>query len=493
MLNNKSYKQILKSTGIVGGSQVITIIIGIVRTKIIAILIGPSGIGYTGILQNIIDLVRGFSGLGINFSGVKKIANSSNNHNELGKSIIILKKWALWTGILGMFLLIIFCIPLSKYSFGTSIEAKNIALISITILFTSISSSQIALLQGMREINKMAKASFLGALFGTLLTIPFYLIFGIKGVVPGIIMTAFGSYIISSWYVRKIKRINIIYNRIDIFKGGLDMAKLGFFITLSGFLSTLTLYFIRSFLLKKMNLDAVGSFQACWMISNLYLGIILNSMLADFFPRLSEVHFDNKSTNRLINEQLEITLLITSPLIAGIIVFSKQIIHLFYSKSFIVALPVLQWQIAGTFFVILSWPLGVLFLAKNKGIFSLLTDVFKSILFLSFIFLGWNFFGFVSLGIAFAISNLIGIGLIYLCTNSISKFKYSKVNLKYSLIFGILIHLCLLNNLVKFSSNQKIFNLILIMLVLYISYNRLSKIIDIKTLLNNKLYPFKLK
>lgn len=38
--NRESYKQIFKSTTIVGGAQIINIIIGIVRNKVIALLLG---------------------------------------------------------------------------------------------------------------------------------------------------------------------------------------------------------------------------------------------------------------------------------------------------------------------------------------------------------------------------------------------------------------------------------------------------------------------
>ena len=40
-----SYEQALKSTGIVGGAQFLTILITVVKTKIVALLLGPAGVG----------------------------------------------------------------------------------------------------------------------------------------------------------------------------------------------------------------------------------------------------------------------------------------------------------------------------------------------------------------------------------------------------------------------------------------------------------------
>ena len=44
-----TYGQILKSSALIGGSSVLNIAIGIVRTKVMAILLGPAGVGLFGL------------------------------------------------------------------------------------------------------------------------------------------------------------------------------------------------------------------------------------------------------------------------------------------------------------------------------------------------------------------------------------------------------------------------------------------------------------
>jgi antigen flippase len=485
----KSHKQILKSTSIVGGSQIASILIGIIRTKIVAILLGPVGIGYIGVLQNIIDLVRQSTGFGINFSGIKDVAesNATNDNIKISRAIKILKRWAFWTGILGTLLTLIFCVPLSNYSFGNSSYAVSIAIISITILIASISGGQLALLQGLRKINHMAKASFYGAILSTVITIPMYWILGIDGIVPGMILTSLGALALSWWFTKNIKleKINLSYT--ETFKDGRRMARLGFFITITGILATITLYFVRSFLLKKMNIDAVGCFQACWMIATMYLGIILNAMLADFFPRLTEVNKDNEAVNRLINEQLEIAFLVASPMIVSIIVFARIIITILYSHAFELAIPILQWLIAGTFFTIISWPLGVMFLAKSKGIYSFVIESIWNVIFVAILYFGWDFYGFKIVGYSYLFACLVRLILAYWSTIYLSKFKFSKINIKYSLVFGVLIIIAL-TNVTLFSNNIQYFiSLIVILIGVTFSYVSLNKIMDINGFISNKI------
>lgn len=489
MQEEKSHKQILKSTSIVGGSQIASILSGIIRTKVVALLLGPVGIGYIGVLQNILDLVRQATGFGINFSGIKDVAesNATNDTIKISKTIKILRRWAFWTGILGTLLTIVFCIPLSKYSFGDTSHAVSIAMIAVTILIMSISGGQLAVLQGLRKINLMAKATFYGAILGTVITLPLYWLLGIDGIVPGMVLTSLGALALSWWFTRDIKleKSHLSFN--ETFSGGSKMARLGFFITITGIMATITLYVVRSFLLKKMNIEAVGCFQACWMIATLYLGIILNAMLADFFPRLTEVNTDNVAANRLINEQLEIAFLVASPMIVGIIVFAHLIITVLYSSEFILAIPVLQWLIAGTFFTIISWPLGVLFLAKSKGIFSFVTESIWSLVFLALLYFGWDFYGFKTIGYAYVFACAVRFILVYWSTLHLSNFKFSAINLRYSLFFGTLVVMTLANVTLFSSTIQYVISLVLIVVVIVYSYVYLNKIIDINGFIKGKI------
>ncbi|HEV2435673.1 MAG TPA: hypothetical protein VG077_06710, partial [Verrucomicrobiae bacterium] len=54
----KSYGQIVKSSVLIGGSSVLNIAFGIVRTKVMAVLLGPSGYGLLGIYDSICSLTR---------------------------------------------------------------------------------------------------------------------------------------------------------------------------------------------------------------------------------------------------------------------------------------------------------------------------------------------------------------------------------------------------------------------------------------------------
>ena len=88
-----SYGTILKSSSIIGGSQAFGYIIGLVRTKFVAILLGPSGVGLVGIYNSIITLTAAVSGMGLGGSGVREIsaARGKDDQEEIGQVQLALR------------------------------------------------------------------------------------------------------------------------------------------------------------------------------------------------------------------------------------------------------------------------------------------------------------------------------------------------------------------------------------------------------------------
>ncbi len=368
---------------------------------------GPFGVGISGIFQSMVELVRNGTGLGINFSGVKNVAENNGNPDKVAKTILVLRRWEFGTGLIGTFFIIALCKLFSNYSFGNSNYTLSIAAISITLLINAVSAGQLAILQGLRKIDQMAKATLLGSLLGTIISLPLFKWLGIQGIVPSMILTALGSLSVSWFYARKIKTIKVKMSMPETFREGLGMAKLGFFIVVNGFVATVALYVVRGFIRSHLNLTYVGYFQAVWLVSTMYINVLLNSMLADYFPRLSAIKEDEKSSNELINQQLEMTLLVGAPMLMIMITFATLTINVLYSSAFYPAITVLQWQMMASLFTLISYTIGVLFLAKNTGWQAIISETIRQAVFIAFVFFGWKTFGFNVLGIGFVAANIV--------------------------------------------------------------------------------------
>src|SRR5579884_1364695 len=164
-----TYRQILKSSALVGGSQLLNVAIGIVRTKAMAILLGPAGFGLFGLYGSISDLTQNVAGMGVNSSGVRQIAeaSASGDWTRIAQTAGVLRKISICLGLLGAIFLALFSKQVSVLSFGDARHATGVSLVSIAVFLRLVSAGQVALIQGMRRISDLARMNVLSAAFGT--------------------------------------------------------------------------------------------------------------------------------------------------------------------------------------------------------------------------------------------------------------------------------------------------------------------------------------
>ena len=187
-----TYGQILKSSALIGGSSVVNIAIGIVRTKAMAVLLGPAGFGLMGVYGSIANLAQSIAGMGINSSGVRQIAEAvgSGETERIARTAVVLRRTSILLGVLGALLLVVFSRQVSTLTFGDDQHAAAVALLSLAVFFSLVSGGQGALIQGMRRISDLARMGVLGTFFGTVISIPLVYFFREKGVVPSLVGVA---------------------------------------------------------------------------------------------------------------------------------------------------------------------------------------------------------------------------------------------------------------------------------------------------------------
>ena len=203
----RTYGQILKSTALVGGSSMINILIGIVRTKVMAMLLGPAGFGLSGLFLSITNLTQSIAGMGINSSGVRQIALAAGSEDaeRLARTVSVLRRTSIVLGALGAALLLGFSGQISRLTFKSDQYAVSVSLLALAVFFNLVSAGQGALIQGMRRISDLAKVTIIGALSGTLITIPMVYWLRERGIVPSLVAINAAALITSWVYSRKVK------------------------------------------------------------------------------------------------------------------------------------------------------------------------------------------------------------------------------------------------------------------------------------------------
>jgi PST family polysaccharide transporter len=433
---SSSYRQIIKSSTLIGGSSIISILLGIVRTKFLAILVGPTGFGFVGTYTSITSAISALAGMGLNNSGVRQIAEAAGTGEEatISRTATALRRITVLLGAGGALLLIILCRPISLLAFKSREHVGALAFLSISVFCTVVAGSQSALVQGMRRVADLARLNVLGASLGTVLSIPVLWFFGQRGLVPFMVTVAAMTMLASWWYARKIQIARIHLSWRQTATEARALFRLGFVFMASGLMGSLVALAARVIILRKVDVAATGQYHCAWTFSTFYVSFILQAMGADFFPRLTASANDDNLCRRLINEQIEVGLLLAAPGILATLSFSPLVIGIFFTGEFGPAIEILRWQILGVLLRVVTWPMGYLLAAKGNARLFFWSEALLGSLHVALIWLGVQYLGLVGAGVAFFALYLVYFGVMSALLRKLIGFSWSRENARVGLL-----------------------------------------------------------
>lgn len=486
MTDKNSYKSVLKTTSIFGGVQVINIIIQIVRSKLIAVLLGTDGMGVSGLYNSTISLIQSISGFGIGTSAVKNIAaaNSNNDVRKVSKVLIILRKLVWITGFLGAIFTLMFSKWISQLTFGSEAYELGFKWLSISFLFNQISAGQRAALQGLRKIKMLASANLFGAFLGLILTAPLYYFYRIDGIVPAIVLTSIVSMIVSWFYARKIDVEKIDVDKELFVSESKEIISMGVMLSLSGFVAILSSYILRIFIGKFGSFSDVGLYTAGFNLVEGYVGIVFTAMSSDYYPRLSEVHDDLDKLKETVTQQAEIAIIILTPIIVGFLLFSTVVINILYSRQFLPVTLMVAIAILGMYFRASSWAMGFILFAKSDSNLFIKTAFFFNSIFLASNILGYYFYGLTGLGISFLFNYIIHFFVLKYITNKRYEFFFLKGFNKLFLVGFIICAISFLISMLTEPLLKYSFGFLIFIIAGIFTYRGLNDRIDLESILN---------
>ncbi|HEY3913807.1 MAG TPA: oligosaccharide flippase family protein, partial [Verrucomicrobiae bacterium] len=284
-----SHRQIFKSTALIGGMQVVTLAVGVVRNKALALLLGRSGVGLAGLYIAAIALIGSLAGLGINASGVRQIAAAVGTGDEtrIARTVITLRRASIFCGLFGGVLVLALAPLLSQTTFGDKKHIFGIALMSLTLLFGAVSAGQNALLQGLRRLREMAASEIFAAIFGTVVSIALVWWLRERGIVPYLVAVSAFGILLSWWFARRVPLQKVTVTWQETLVESRALLALGAAFMASALIASGTGYFTRVWVERQLGTDAVGIYSAVWTLSSYYVGMVLVAMATDFLPRLT--------------------------------------------------------------------------------------------------------------------------------------------------------------------------------------------------------------
>lgn len=422
-----SFRQILKATSLFGGVQVFQILISIVRSKIIAVLLGPAGMGISGLFTSTTSLIAGFTGMGLGTSAIKNIsaAEASGDQARVELVVSVFRRLVWLTGLIGALVVLVFSPWLSELTFGSRQYTMGFVWLSITLLFNQLSIGQNVMLQSMRKLQYLASASMIGALVSLVFSAPMYYFWRVDAIVPALIISSALGLFLEWYYGRRIPVRQVPVSLTTLMVEGREMLQMGFMLTVSGLITTLSSYVIRVYIGAHGGVSEVGLYNAGFAIINTYTGLVFSSMGTDYYPRLSGVAHDDQQANLLINQQAEVAILILAPILSVFLIFIDWVVVLLYSTKFIAVNGMIHWAALGMYFKAASWSVAFILLAKGESKIFFWNELFANVYTLALSLIGYRLAGLDGLGIAFLAGYVLYLIQVFMLARSRYGFSFS--------------------------------------------------------------------
>lgn len=432
-----SFARILRSSALMGGAQVVVLAAGFVRAKMVAVLLGASGVGLIGIFNAFSGNISAFAGWGLGTSGVRLIAGAEEGEKAVKVAAVRRMGWTL--SLVGLGLGLLACYPATWATFTSAQYAKEMAVVALAVPCFVASSAWSAILQASGKIASLAKVQIAGALAGLLLGLPAIYFFGSLGIAASILLAAVVPAIVLWSAARSAysDEVNATAQNTDI----RYLVKLGGALMVVGWVGQLAAYAIRLAIVQQEGLDAAGLYQAAYSISGSLPGFVFAAMGADFFPRVAASKDEDESRD-ITEKQVRAGLLLGIPLIVAMLTLAKLSVRVLYTDTFDAAIPLITWMTWGVFVRLVAWPLGFWMMARRSPKVFVLTEVLASMVSLVLPVLLMSRMGLIGAAVGFFCAGIIYfLVLVWVLSRGTSTSNWSGT-MKHALVAALVVGGC---------------------------------------------------
>lgn len=403
-------KQMVKGSAALTGVSLAEMVMRFVRTKCIALFLGPVGTGVLAQLNIFFELLRVWGDLGSRRGVIKQIAEQRNSGKNGGKYGEIIKTSyflaAAASGLTGLGVAV-FSPLISKSLFGSASYYPYIIALAFLLPVASISTVTASIVKGNLEYSSFAKytfGSYIGVMAVTPVLVYFFHYWGALSAMALFFLFPFISYLI---FNRKSKFL-VFSKKID-FAALWEQFSYGFVQIYQDSMGQFARVLVSAWIIKALGLHVMGIYQVIITFSTIYLSIPIQAMSGYAMPIMASAA-NNKDVTRSINDSLRFLLFLLVPAVALIMVWPEIFIYLFFSSDFMSAAVPLQIQLLGTLFVLMAYPYFVAFQARGQLKGLAIISTLQPVAYLAFV---WLFFGLGQLsGIAAAYAVATGISLV---------------------------------------------------------------------------------
>ena len=340
-----SYGKMFSAFKILTGATLLTVVLGIATTKIIAIVAGTNGIALIGLYRNLISMVVTILSMGMSTVIVQKISTTTDidTRDELIRTVILLLLFQIAVVVM---LSLFFSETISIWMFGPHADSSHPLWIKIVLLMaigTMIMQAMIAVLNGKVNLKPITIINVVSSVSTFVLVYPL-----IKtGDIGLAIVVGSGSIIGACLGVFMVRRIYGL--KVRKLPATLTSGKFFSKLPVSGYLSIHPIVMAATFLgiqvivNNNYGVNGLGFYNAVTTIETTSVMLIMSSVRSYYLPVLGQL--DSQLDKEVfVNNMITMLTIFMLPISVCLILGSKYILWILYSDKFVPAANLLALQ-----------------------------------------------------------------------------------------------------------------------------------------------------
>lgn len=331
--------------------------------KMIAVYLGPSGLGAIGNLMSVLSFMMVFAGGGIANGITKYVAE----YQGRSRSTLRLYETAFALGFAISAMVLVICILAARSISVALFQTTELWWLSIALGFTHfacfLGNATIAIINGRRRADLFAAVSIIAYLGAIPVAYLLVHTFGFSGAALALMTMASCTAVPSLWLL--IRSPARLFVRFRLHQP--EARKLLRFSVMT-FTSAVTFplaeIIIRTAVIDSLGLTQAGIWQASIRLSGAILGFYTVYLATSYMPRLSAL-----TGKMMINLVLHTLLTVGGVFVVGavaIYLLRMQIVPLLFSDAFAPLQPLLAWQLLGDLFRVCAYVIGFGVVAKAR-------------------------------------------------------------------------------------------------------------------------------
>ena len=417
-----SYQHVLKYTGLFGGVQGLIILIGLVRNKAMAVLLGAAGMGFNALMMSVQTFAAQATNLGLSFGAVPKLSEvyEQDNRSQLDYYVQVIRLWSLIAAALGLLFCVVASGLVDNMTFTWGDHTLHYAMLGVSVAMLAIAGGETAILKATRQMGSLARVQIFAAIGAVVLSVPLYYYWGQSGVIPAIVLIATLNTLLTVIYSYRRFPLKMRFCKQHL-RDGYGMIRLGVSFVLAAAIGSGAEVAIRAFLNVEGGMDDVGFYNAAFMITITYAGMVFSAMEADYFPRLSAVNKDVEATNETVNKQMEVSLLLLSPMLVALLMMMPVVIPMLFSSDFLPVVAMAQVAVLAMYFKVQTLPVAYITLARSRSLSYLLLETAYFVVLMVAVVAGFRWWGIWGTGLAIVVAHVVE----YVTVTTYAYFQYS--------------------------------------------------------------------